>query len=78
VSDELEILSSGGLVRFDGLLLTLDHYEFLPWVRLVSWGCARQKHNRGFGSWDQNWRPCRYAHRTLLYGHPTLCGAVGW
>ena len=30
-----EILSSGGLVRFDGLLLSLDH-ELWPWARAVS------------------------------------------
>jgi hypothetical protein len=35
VSDALEILSSGGLVRFDGLLLGLDH-ELWPWARAVS------------------------------------------
>ena len=35
MSDALEILSSGGLVRFDGLLLSLDH-ELWPWARAVS------------------------------------------
>ena len=58
---------------------------------LVSWSCARQKHQvsilyihhikRGFGSRDKNWGPCKYAQmslRTLLYGSPVLCGAVAW
>jgi hypothetical protein len=35
VSDALEIMSSGGLVRFDGLLLRLDH-ELWPWAGAVS------------------------------------------
>jgi hypothetical protein len=35
VSNALEILSSGGLVRFDGLLRRLDH-EFWPWAEAVS------------------------------------------
>ena len=35
MSDALEILSSGGLVRFDGLLLSLDH-ELWPWAGAVS------------------------------------------
>ena len=37
--------------------------------------------NRGFGSRDKNWVPCKYAQmslRTLLYGSPVLCGAVAW
>jgi hypothetical protein len=58
-------------------------------LSLVSWGCARQKHQvkyiyhikRGFGSRNKNWGPCKYAQtslRTLLYGSPTLYGAVAW
>ena len=35
MSDALEILSSGGLVRFDGLLLSLDH-ELWLWAGAVS------------------------------------------
>ena len=35
MSDALEILSSGGLVRFDGLLLSLDP-ELWPWAGAVS------------------------------------------
>jgi hypothetical protein len=35
VSDALEILSSGGLIRLDGLLLSLDH-RLWPWARAVS------------------------------------------
>ena len=35
MSDALEILSSGGLVRFDGFLLSLDH-ELWPRARAVS------------------------------------------
>jgi hypothetical protein len=35
VSDALEILSSGGFVLFDGLLLRLDR-ELWPWARAVS------------------------------------------
>jgi hypothetical protein len=66
VSNALEILASGGLVRFDGLLLSLDH-ELWPWV--------------GRSLRDKNWGPCKYAQmslRRLLYGSPILCGAVAW
>ena len=91
MSDALEILSSGGLVRFDGLLLSLDH-ELWPWAGAVSCfvGLCKTEapgkvyiHHikRGFGSRDKNWGPCKYAQmslRTLLYGSPVLCGAVAW
>jgi hypothetical protein len=46
--------------------------SFWPWARAVS----------GFGSMDQNWRPCKYAQqvnrRTLLSASRTLCGTVAW
>jgi hypothetical protein len=75
VSDAPEILSSGGLVRFDGLLLRLDH-ELWPWAGAVSClvglckteapGMHIHHINRGFGSRDENWGPCSL----------TLCGAA--
>ena len=87
MSDALDILSGGGLVRFDGLLLRLYH-ELWPWARAVSCFVGLCKTvevpgelyinhiNRGFGSRDQNWGSCKYAQtslRTLLYGSPLLC-----
>ena len=92
MSDALGILSRGGLVRLDGLLLRLDH-ELWPWARAVSCFVGLCKtvevpdkvyiHHikRGFGSRDQNSGPCKYAQtslRTLLYGSRVLCGAVAW
>ena len=38
MSDALEILSSGGLVRFDGLLLSLDH-KLWPWAGAGAVSC---------------------------------------
>jgi hypothetical protein len=63
VSDALEILSSGGLVRFARLLVSLDH-ELWPWARAVSCfvglckteapGNVHIHHiKRGFGSRDK-------------------------
>ena len=64
MSDALEILSSGGLVRLDVLLLRfvwIMSFGLGQGRSLVSWGCARQLKyqvkyihhiKRGFGSRD--------------------------
>jgi hypothetical protein len=84
VSDELEIMSSGGLVQVDGLLLRLNHRIWpVGLCKTEAPGKYIYIHhiNRGFGSRDKNWGPYKYAQisrRTILYGSPELCGAVAW
>jgi hypothetical protein len=77
VSDALEILSGGGLIWFDGLLLSLDHELGCGLVLFLdSWSCARQEVKlRGsnlliisiaapvLGS---NLEPCTYMHQLSL------------
>ncbi len=83
-------MGSGGLVRFDGLLLSLDHEDK---GGLLFRGVVQDRKyqvrilyihhiNRGFGSRGKNWGPFKFAQtslRTLLYdGSPVRCGAVAW
>jgi hypothetical protein len=65
----LEILSRGGLVRFDGLLLRLGH-KLWPRARAVSCFVVLCKTegtsiDRGFGSREINRGRCRYAQMSL-------------